>query len=82
MVVVILCQQYDVEEKSTIILYTQINRHAGTPNRTKTINAMSLDYSLFKEKISTWEDQFEWHRMTRMTGPDCAVVFKEKSERI
>ena len=21
-----------------------------------------------------WEDQCEWHRMTRMTGPDCAVV--------
>ena len=21
-----------------------------------------------------WEDQFEWHRMTRMTGPDCAVM--------
>ena len=22
----------------------------------------------------TWEDQCEWHRMTRMTGPDCAVM--------
>ena len=21
------------------------------------------------------EDQFEWHRMTRMTGPDCAVMW-------
>ena len=21
-----------------------------------------------------WEDQCEWHRMTRMTGPDCAVI--------
>ena len=21
-----------------------------------------------------WEDQYEWHRMTRMTGPDCAVM--------
>ena len=21
-----------------------------------------------------WEDQCEWHRMTRMTGPDCAVM--------
>ena len=20
-----------------------------------------------------WEDQCEWHTMTRMTGPDCAV---------
>ena len=21
-----------------------------------------------------WEGQCEWHRMTRMTGPDCAVM--------
>ena len=21
-----------------------------------------------------WEDQCEWHRMTRMTGPDCAIM--------
>ena len=21
-----------------------------------------------------WEGQCEWHRMTRMTGPDCAVT--------
>ena len=21
-----------------------------------------------------WEDQCEWHRMTPMTGPDCAVM--------
>ena len=21
-----------------------------------------------------WEDQCEWHRITRMTGPDCAVM--------
>ena len=21
-----------------------------------------------------WKDQCEWHRMTRMTGPDCAVM--------
>ena len=29
--VVTLGQQYDVGEKSTVILYTYINRHAGTP---------------------------------------------------
>ena len=21
-----------------------------------------------------WEDHSEWHRMTRITGPDCAVM--------
>ena len=25
--------------------------------------------------ILPWEDQCEWHRMTRMTGPECAVMF-------
>ena len=25
-------------------------------------------------EIPPWEDQCEWHRMTRMTGPDCAVM--------
>ena len=24
--------------------------------------------------IPPWEDQCEWHRMTRMTGPDCGVM--------
>ena len=24
--------------------------------------------------IPPWEDQCEWRRMTRMTGPDCAVM--------
>ena len=24
--------------------------------------------------IPSWEDQREWHRMTRMTRPDCAVM--------
>ena len=24
--------------------------------------------------IPPWEDQCEWHRMTRMTGPDSAVM--------
>ena len=31
--VVTLGQQYNVEEKPTVILYTYINRHAGTPNK-------------------------------------------------
>ena len=26
-------QQYHVEEKPTVILYTYINRHAGIPNK-------------------------------------------------
>ena len=30
-----LGHQYNVGEKPTVILYTYINRHAGTPNTTK-----------------------------------------------
>ena len=44
-VVVTLGQQYHVGEKPTVILYTYINRHGGTPNKTKTKDTMSLDYS-------------------------------------
>ena len=32
--VVTLDQQYNIGEKPTVILYTYINRHAGTPNKT------------------------------------------------
>ena len=31
--VVTLGQQYNIGEKSTVILYTYINRHAGTPEK-------------------------------------------------
>ena len=34
--VVTLGQRYNVGEKPTVILYTYINRHAGTPDKTKT----------------------------------------------
>ena len=44
--VVILVQQYHVGEKPAVILYTYINRHPGTPSKTKTKARMSLlDYS-------------------------------------
>ena len=25
-------------------------------------------------RIPPWEDQCEWHRMAKMTGPDCTVM--------
>ena len=43
--VVALGEQYHVGEKPTEIQYIYIDRHAGTPNKTKTKDAMSLDYS-------------------------------------
>ena len=31
-------------------------------------------YTYIHTLISPWEDKCEWHRMTRMTGPDWAVM--------
>ena len=42
---VTLGEQYNVGEKPTVTLYTYINRHAGTPNKTRTTDTMSLDYN-------------------------------------
>ena len=41
----------------------QFNKYAHTHTHTHTISL-----------IPPREDQCEWHRMTRMTGPDCVVV--------
>ena len=35
---------------------------------------MTRVYGVSVSLISPWEDQCEWHRMTRMTRPDCAVM--------
>ena len=40
-------QQYHVGEKPTVVLYTYINRHAGTPSKTETADTMSLDRAQF-----------------------------------
>ena len=40
-----LGQQYNLGERPIVILYNYINRHAGTPNKTKTKDTISLDYS-------------------------------------
>ena len=36
--VVTLGQQYNIGEKPTVILYTYINRHAGTPEKKRNKN--------------------------------------------
>ena len=44
-IIVTLGQRYHVGEKPIVVLYTSINRHSDTPNKTKTQDTMSLDYS-------------------------------------
>ena len=34
---------------------------------------MRSEFSL-NTHTHTWENQYEWHKMTRMTGLDCAVM--------
>ena len=41
-------------------------------NLTRLIHTLLLLYVMTIH--ASWEDQCEWHRMTRMTGPDCAVM--------
>ena len=41
-VVVTLGQQYNTGEKPTVMLYTYINRHAGTPDKNKNKNILSV----------------------------------------
>ena len=42
---IVTLDQYNIGETSPVILYIYINWHAGTPNKTKTKDAMSLGYS-------------------------------------
>ena len=56
--VITLGQQYNVGEKPTVILYTYINRHAGTPTKGKTNHTSSniKDKSNTIIETSTAED--------------------------
>ena len=42
--VIILSQQYNTGEKPSVMLYTHINRHAGTPNKTKNKSIVVHNY--------------------------------------
>ena len=48
----------DWDDRAELRGYVQFNKYTHTQ--------VSL--------IPPWKDQCEWHRMTRMTGPDCAVM--------
>ena len=51
--VITLGQQYNVGEKPTVILYTYINRHAGTPTKGKTNNTSSNNKDKYNTIIET-----------------------------
>ena len=69
-----LGQQYNVGEKPTVILYTYINRHAGTPKQKLNINnclKKNLNASRPSEHPPVMGGNVKTFRM-----------FKEKSEHI
>ena len=45
--VVTLGQQYNIGEKPTVILYTYINRHAGTPEKQRRQNSTSSNIIIY-----------------------------------
>ena len=45
--VVTLGQQYNIGEKPTVILYTYINRHAGTPEKKRRQNSTSSNIIIY-----------------------------------
>ena len=62
--VVTLGQRKHFGEKLAVILYTYMNRHAGTPNKTNTKDAMGLDYSL----VCNIESRVVWVSMKEIFG--------------
>ena len=52
----------------------QFNKYTHTHRECVPFVAFDQRFSLHVSLIPPWEDQCEWHRMTRMTRPDCAVM--------
>ena len=50
--VVTLGQQYNIGEKPTVVLYTYINRHAGTPEKQRRQNSTSSNIG-YKYEFTT-----------------------------
>ena len=57
--VITLGQQYNVGEKPSVILYTYINRHAGTPTKGKTKQYIIKQYNTIIETRAAEDDDDE-----------------------
>ena len=53
------------------VIYVQFNKYTHAHTHREVFVTSIIDLPLGG---SPWEDQCEWHIMTRMTGPDCAVM--------
>ena len=59
--VVTLGQQYNIGEKPTVILYSYINRHAGTPDKQRRQNSSSTSSNNKDESNTIIETRTEDH---------------------
>ena len=79
--VVTLGQQYNIGERPTVILYTYINRHPGTPEKQRRQNSTSSNmiviiyccYIGYEDEVTTLKRE---HR-----GPGCRYLYHPKSTR-
>ena len=67
---VTLGQQYNIGEKPTVVLYTYINRHAGTPEKQRKTkkyiikhgsNNILLQHRLWRQSHYNWNENREGH---------------------
>ena len=67
--VVTLGQQYNVGKRPIVILYTYINRHAGTPSKTEATDTMNLDTTNFRYIGIGWVSTLlYYHIISRQTS--------------
>ena len=60
----------DSDDRAGLRGYVQLKKYANIHTYKHTCMHTYIHTSL----IPPWEDQREWHRMTRMTRTDCAVM--------
>ena len=68
----------DEDDRAGLRGYVQFNKYTHTHTQTHT-HTFDQRFSSQVSLIPPWEDQCEWHRMTRMTGPDYAVMCNLKN---
>ena len=73
--------QTHIHTDTHIQIHTHIYIHTHTDTHTQIqththihIHTHTHTHTYTHTHTHPWENQCEWHRMTRMTGPDCAVM--------
>ena len=67
--VVTLGQQYNIGEKPTVILYTNINRHAGTPEKQRRQNSTLSNIIIYNNNNIGYKYEFTTILKREQRGP-------------